>query len=103
MAPARASNGTALAVLAASILLLGACTSAFEQEFRAAEALRAEAAAIGAEWIETGRLLDEAQSADAEGDTDRALALVEKARFQAEAAIEQARRESTSWRERVIR
>ena len=39
----------------------------------------------------------------AAGDLDAALALVDKARFQAEAALRQAEYESTAWQDRVIK
>ena len=103
MAPARVSDRGVRVALLVSVLLLAACTSEFEREFRAAETLRVEAASKGAEWIETGRILDEARMADAEGETARALALVDKARFQSEAALRQADHESKAWQNRVIK
>ena len=39
----------------------------------------------------------------ANGNLDSALALIEKAQFQAEAALIQAEREAESWRSRVLR
>lgn len=82
---------------------LSACTGEFERRYADAERLRAEAAALGWEWIDTQSLLDQAREAAATGDDAAALALVEKARFQAEAAIKQAEHEAEAWKGRVVR
>lgn len=103
MVPARASRfGLATAVLAAMLAAAG-CTTVFEQRLAEAERLRGEAAAAGAEWLQTGALLDQARDEAARGDVDAALALVDKARFQSEVALRQAEYESTAWQNRVIR
>ena len=103
MAPARASKpGIAIVVLAAALTAAG-CTTAFDRQLAEAEQLRLEAAAAGAEWLQTEALLDQARDEAAAGETDAALALVDRARFQAEAALRQAEHESTAWQNRVIK
>lgn len=87
-----------------SILLLTAgCASEFERRYDEAERLRVQAAEQGYEWIGTKKLLDQAAAAADEGDTETALELAEQARFQAEAALQQAERENDAWRRRVVR
>jgi hypothetical protein len=87
-----------------SLLLVAAgCSTEFERRYAEAEELRVDAAAMGAEWLGTESLLDTALDAKEQGDPDRALALVEEARFQAEAAIRQAEHESGAWRDRIVR
>jgi hypothetical protein len=103
MAPVRASkSGVMLAVLAATLVAAG-CTTPFERRLAEAEQLRLEAAAAGAEWLQTGSLLEQARDQAAAGDMDAALALVDKAQFQAQAALRQADYESAAWRNRVIK
>lgn len=103
MAPVRASkSGVVLVVLAATLVAAG-CTTPFERRLAEAEQLRLEAAAAGAEWLQTGSLLEQARDQAAAGDMDAALALVDKAHFQAEAALLQAEYESTAWQNRVIK
>ena len=100
MDPARASKRLLIASL---VLVAAGCSTEFERRYAEAEQLRMDAAAMGAEWLETGKLLEAAIDADEQGDSDEALELVEEARFQAEAAIRQAEHESGAWRERVVR
>ena len=85
------------------LLLTAGCASDFERRYDEAESLRAEAAESGYEWIGTGKLLEQAAAAADEGDTETALELAEQARFQAEAALQQAEREKEAWRRRVVR
>ncbi len=61
------------------------------------------AADAGYEWIGTEQLLQQAREAQDAGDIELALELVDKARFQAEAAVKQAEREAEAWRGRVVR
>jgi hypothetical protein len=82
---------------------LSACTGEFDRRYAEAESLRVEAAALGWEWIDTGNLLEQAREVAAKGDEEKALELVEKARFQAEAAIKQAEHEAEAWKGRVVR
>jgi hypothetical protein len=101
MALARASRRV---VACCGVLLLTAgCASEFERRYDAADSLRARAAEQGYEWIGTQKLLEQAAVAADEGDTETALELAEQARFQAEAALQQAEREKEAWRRRVVR
>lgn len=97
---ARASKALLIALL---VLLTAGCSTEFERRYAEAERLRGEAAAMGAEWLGTQGLLEAARDAVEQGEDDRALVLVEEARFQAEAAIRQAEHESDAWRDRVVR
>ena len=103
MVPAHASKRLAVALLAAILAGLAGCVSDFDRRFAEAERLRQAAADAGHEWIETGAVLEQAREARAAGDAELAARLVEKARFQAEAALVQAEREAGAWQERVIR
>lgn len=103
MAPARVNRLTGTMVILAAMLTAAGCTTVFEQRLAETEHLRAEAAAAGAEWLQTEALLDQARDEAARGDTDAALALVDKARFQSEAALRQAEYEATAWQDRVIK
>ena len=69
----------------------------------AAEQARQEAAAIGAEWLETGRLIEQARQAAAEEDWGQAIELSGAAEQQARLALEQAEREAEVWQRRVVR
>lgn len=84
-------------------LVANGCASEFERRFDDADRTRQEAAQKGFEWIGTADLLDEARTRAEAGETDAALALVDEARLQAEAALQQAERESEAWRGRVVR
>lgn len=84
-------------------LCAGGCASEFDQRLDEAEQLRHDAAARGYEWIGTADLLQQAQASQASGDLEAALALVEQARFQAAAALQQAEHESEAWKQRVVR
>lgn len=101
MGRARASRRMLVVPLLA--LVLSACATEFEKRYAQADGLRADAAALGWEWLDTGKLLDQAREAAANGDEETALALVEKARFQADAAIKQAEHEVEAWKGRVVR
>lgn len=94
---------TKLLVLATAMIAVSACSSEFDRRYAKAEHLRAEAAAAGAEWLETGKLLDQANEEAAGGNMDAAFLLLEKARFQAETAIKQAEHEAGAWAGRVVR
>lgn len=103
MALVRASK-TAVRMIAVAMLLVAAgCSSDFDRRLAEAEQLREEAAAAGAEWLQTEGLLEQAREAAANGDTQTALSLVAEARFQAEAALRQAEHEAEAWRDRVVR
>lgn len=101
MAPARASNF----VVTIAIVLLAAPGVAADIDTRLAEAegLLQQASAAGYEWLDTAGLLEQARTEMENGNLDSALALIEKAKFQAEAALLQAEREAEAWRSRVLK
>jgi len=101
MARVRASN--LVVAFALALFAVPGCASEFDAQLAAAEQLRAQAAEAGYEWLETANLLEQARDEAANGNLEAATALVEKARFQANAAIKQAEREADAWRERVVR
>jgi len=70
---------------------------------RQAETARRAAAEAGAEWLETGKLIETARQAADDGDFEQAAALAEKARQQGELAVAQAQREAAAWQQRVVR
>lgn len=84
-------------------LVLTGCASTFERRYDEAEQLRLQAAAKGYEWIGTADLLEQAAEEAEAGNTEAALALTEEARFQSEAALQQAEREADAWRRRVVK
>ena len=69
----------------------------------AAETARQKAAALGAEWLQTQSLIEQAQRAEAQGHWAEAVERAEQAREQGELASEQAEREAKAWRDRVVR
>ena len=103
MGPARASRRLAAIVGAMLLLALAGCMSEFERRYNEAERLHIEAAAKGFEWLATADLLEQARAEAAAGNEEAALALTEKARFQANAALQQADREADAWRRRVLK
>lgn len=68
-----------------------------------AEAARQKAAALGAEWLETRDLVEQAKRAEEQGKWADALGLATRARQQGELATEQAEREVRVWPDRVVR
>ena len=100
MAPARASK----LIITIAIVLLAAPGVAADINIRFAEAegLLQQAADAGYEGLETAALLEKARTEMEDGNLDNALALIEKAQFQAEAALIQAEREAEAWRSRVL-
>ncbi len=100
----RANNRIIAAVVLGAWIFAGSgCADEFEARFAEAEALRMQAERAGSEWLETGKLLSEARLEAEQGNREAALKLVERARFEARMAVEQAEAESAAWRERVIR
>jgi hypothetical protein len=73
-----------------------------KNELALAEASRKRAAEAGAEWLETGSLIEQASDAFENEDWSQALTLARRAKKQGQLAIEQAERESIAWRDRVI-
>ncbi len=64
-----------------------------EQAIADAKAANAKAKAMGAEWRDTGKIIDEAEAALAAGDYQKAIDLANKAERQAENAMAQAKSE----------
>ena len=85
------------------LVLAAGCQTEFEQRYEEAERLRRQAAEQGFEWIGTAGLLEQAQVQAGAGNNSKALEFVEKARFQADAAIRQAEHEAEAWKSRVVR
>jgi len=100
---ARASRRLTALCCAAVMLVAAGCATEFERRFDEAEHLRRQAAAEGYEWVATAGLLEQAKGLAADGDTEGALRLVEQARFQSAAALEQAEREAQAWKGRVLK
>ena len=104
MAPVRASRFIAgRFLLGLALPALAACATEYDRRLDEAEQLRVAAAEAGAEWLRTGSLLEQARQAKSDGDDEAALEYIEKARFQAAAAIAQVEREAEIWQHRVIR
>jgi hypothetical protein len=107
-------NSRPVRLLAAALFLLAVPPPATAQDAAAtaesansaihqAETARRAAAEAGAEWLETGKMIDKARQAADDGDFEQAAALAEKARQQGELAVAQAQREAEAWQQRVIR
>ncbi len=64
-------------------------TAAAEQAIASAKAANTDAKAVGYEWRDTGKLIKKAEAALADGNTDEAIKLANKAQAQAEDAIKQ--------------
>lgn len=81
-------------VLAVGCASTGTQRSAAEAEYNqaitAAEAARQQAARIGGEWRDTGKMIEAARQAASKGKYDEALSLAEQARVQSVLAYEQA-------------
>jgi PBP1b-binding outer membrane lipoprotein LpoB len=69
----------------------------------AAQSAQKAAAAAGAEWLETGALIDQAKRDAEQENWDIAIELAMKAKQQGELAVMQAERESNVWHNRVVR
>ena len=86
-------------------LLLGFGTVSASEEFTAAwdaaDAARKDAASVGYEWRDTGKILGKAKAAADEGDMDKAMKLVASAQEQSEDAMAQQKREADLWQARV--
>lgn len=88
---------TKITLTLAAVLLTGCATQTAvmdpEQKattaIAAAEQARQRAAAVGYEWRDTGKFIDEAKAALAKKDYDTALALATKAERQGKAAVAQ--------------
>jgi len=80
----------------------GATSESFTAMLLAAQSAQKAAAAAGAEWLETGALIDQARLDAEQGNWDIAIELAEKAKQQGELAVTQAERESIAWHNRVV-
>ena len=70
---------------------------------RQAEAARQMAAGLGAEWLETEGVIEQARREADQGNWGQAATLAEQALRQGELAVAQAEREAEAWRARVVR
>jgi hypothetical protein len=80
----------------------GASRESFAAMLVAAQNAQKAAAAAGAEWLETGALIDQAELDAEQENWDTAIELAEKAKQQGELAVMQAERESIAWQNRVV-
>lgn len=74
----------------------------FKRLYAEAECLRIKAASVGAEWLETEKLLKRSFEESTKNQMDKASELAIKAHLQAVQALQQADREAEAWRFRVI-
>ena len=96
------------AAVALSLGLLAGCATtgddaanAAEQAIADAKAANAEVAAMGYEWRDTGKMIEQAEAAFADGDYDKALELANQALAQAEDAKRQAELEKQKFLDRT--
>ena len=75
----------------------------YKRLYDEAECLRRAAAAKGAEWLETEKLLLRSIEEAGNGRWENALLLVQEARLQAEQALHQAEHEAEAWKGRVLK
>ena len=75
----------------------------YKRLYDEAECLRRAAAAKGAEWLETEKLLLRSIEEAGSGRLENALLLVQEARLQAEQALHQAEHEAEAWKGRVLK
>ena len=84
-----------------SAIVMAASKSDAETACSAAEGARVAAAKVKMEWTTTGKLIKKANAAIGDGDFAKAIKLCKKAKFEGDAAVEQARSESIAWKTRV--
>jgi PBP1b-binding outer membrane lipoprotein LpoB len=86
-------------------MLLVSCASVSSDDFptawEKADAKRKEAASLGYEWRDTGKMLKKAKKEHEEGNVEAAMKLVKQAMEESTDAIAQAQRESELWASRV--
>lgn len=90
-----------VALLSMAIGATSFASEEFTAAWDAADQRRQDAAAVGYEWRDTGKILGQAKDAADGGDMDKAMKLVAKALEQSEDAIAQQARESALWQARV--
>lgn len=83
----------AIGLAVAAFLPLSADAASADQALSAAEAAIADAKENHWIWRDTEKFYKEAQAAAEAGDTDKAISLADKARTQAELAVQQYNRE----------
>ena len=81
----------------------GATRESFGAMLVAAQSAQTAAAEAGAEWLETGVLIEQARLDAEQENWDTAIELAMKAKQQGELAVMQAERESIAWHNRVVR
>ncbi|MGU9957307.1 MAG: hypothetical protein ACNYPI_06660 [Arenicellales bacterium WSBS_2016_MAG_OTU3] len=74
----------------------------FDDAYAAVDAKRKQAASLGFEWRDTGKIMKQAKKAMGKGEMEKAKKLLAKAEFQSKRAIEQAEYEQEAWKSRVI-
>lgn len=82
---------------AATVPFAAADTATIAGMINSADLLRQEAAAVNNEWRYTGKWIKQARAALESGDLTTAKKLAEKAKFEAERALEQATISKTTW------
>ena len=84
---------------------LAASSTVFAEDFAMkwdeADAKRMEAAELGFEWRDTGKILKSAKKESEAGNADKAMELVNQAMEQSMDAIAQSQREKENWAARV--
>ena len=75
----------------------------FKTLFAETETARRQAASLGHEWRDTGRLIKRAKRAAGRNDYAKAISMLQQARQQSLLAVEQAQRESKNWPNAVPR
>ncbi len=75
--------------------------ASFNDAYQAADRARKKAASLGHEWRHTRKLLKRAKAAAKKGDYDKAVRLANQARFEGDAAADQAMSQADLWRDAV--
>ena len=94
-------------ILFASVALFIGCVSVAKPQDQAiaacdaAEASRKTAAKVGMEWTTTSGLIKKGKGSIEEGNFDAAIKTCNKAKFEADASIQQAKTESKLWQSRI--
>ena len=97
-----------LIVIPLLALFLASCASTpgnsgadFASAWDEADAKRKQAAGVGYEWRDTGKMLKKAKEEHEAGNTEAAMKLVNQAMEQSADALAQYERETTAWASRV--
>ena len=89
--------------IAAAVPALAVSRSDFDAALSAAKAADGEAGALRNRWTSTQDAIAASQKAAGAGDYDEAVRLAERAKAMAVRSIEQAKEQSTAWRDAVVR